>query len=101
MKTLFDTNQRFNTLSLPFVRSHGLGEKALQWYIDCYGELAMRELFDTLCLRDPVLCGSICRLFLTSDADHDAYVAFAQSLGLTTEQLDALFDPQTYRHQSA
>ena len=101
MSTLFETCQKFDAISLPYVQTHDLGDKAMQWYIDTYGEFALHEIFYSLCLRDPQLIGSIARLFLTSGDDNDAYEDFAHSVGLTTDELDALFDPKTYRGQSA
>ena len=100
MSSLFETAQKFNTLCLPYAKSHDLGQQALAWYIDNYGEFALHEIFCSLYLRDPELVGSIARLYITSDDDPDLYADFAHSVGLTTEELDALFDPETYRHKT-
>ena len=93
--TLFETCQHFDTLCLPYVKEHDLGEDAIGWYMANYGEFAAHELFTLLSLIAPDVVATIARLYVTSS--DELYADFAGSIGKTTEELDRLFDPETYR----
>ena len=92
--TLYETEKRFDALSLPYVLRHHIEAQAILWYIGTYGELAARELFHDI---SPDLAGCIARLFVTDSDNGELFQSFANSIGMTTRQIETLFDPATYR----
>ena len=92
--TLYDTEKHFDALSLPYVRDQHMEAAAILWYIATYGEFAARELFHDI---SPDLAGCIARLFVTDGENADVFASFANSIGMTTRQIETLFDPATYR----
>jgi len=92
--TLYETEKRFDTLSLPYVRDQHMEAAAILWYIATYGEFAARELFHDI---SPDLAGCIARLFVTDSDNGELFQSFANSLGMTTRQMEELFDPAAYK----